>query len=99
MPSQPVELDQINAANPPTFDGSFSLSAVNGPVSYTISYSPANEITFIDNTSGTIQPGQTVFISIQVTQVDPGSVPFLSVDPGGPIQLGLVGCGSEGVNC
>ena len=92
-------LDQINSANPPTFSGYFALSAVNGTVSYTVTYSPANEITFIDNTSGTVSPGQTVYISIEVTQVDPGSVPFLSVEPGGAIQLELVGCGSEGVSC
>lgn len=99
LPSQPVVLDQINSANPPTFSGYFTLSAVNGSVGYSVTYSPADEITFIDNTSGTVSPGQTVYISIEVTQLDPGSVPFLSVDPGGAVQLELVGCGSEGVSC
>lgn len=99
LPSGPVVLDQIDSANPPVFDGDIELSAVNGSVSYTISYSPANEITLISSTSGTISAGGSVFISIQVTQVDPGSVPSVSVNPGGGIQLELVGCGSEGVSC
>jgi ApbE superfamily uncharacterized protein (UPF0280 family) len=101
MPSEPVVMDQINSANPPTFDGDIELGATtgSGSVSYTISYSPADEVTIFSGASGTIPAGGTVFISIQVTQVDAGSVPSVTVDPGGDIQLELVGCGSEGVSC
>jgi hypothetical protein len=74
----------------PIFPGSFTFTAVGGPVSYTVS-EPAAEQAFwtmtIGNGSGTLQAGQQATITISMVSTGEtdteSSLPYVTVDPGG----------------